>query len=117
MTKEQNEECKHLLTLMGVPVIDAPCEAEAQCAKLVQSGKVYATATEDMDALTFGSTILVRHMTFSEAKKIPIKVLLLLIVFRILILKLILGIQFGKGSKRDGSILQRVCRFVHFAWL
>lgn len=74
VTKEQAEECKHLLTLMGVPVIDAPCEAEAQCAELVRRGKVYATATEDMDALTFGSCFLVRHMTFSEAKKMPIKV-------------------------------------------
>lgn len=73
VTKEQAEECKHLLTLMGVPVIDAPCEAEAQCAELVRRGKVYATATEDMDALTFGSCFLVRHMTFSEAKKMPIK--------------------------------------------
>ena len=26
-----------------------------------------------MDALTFGSTILLRHMTFSEARKMPIQ--------------------------------------------
>jgi len=58
---------------MGIPYVDAPCEAEAQCAALVKSGKVYATATEDMDGLTFGSNILLRHMTFSEAKKMPIK--------------------------------------------
>ena len=30
--------------------------------------KVYATATEDMDSLTFGSLITLRHMTFSEAR-------------------------------------------------
>ena len=40
VTKEQNEEVKKLLTLMGVPVVEAPCEAEAQCAALVKSGKV-----------------------------------------------------------------------------
>ncbi|XP_034256036.1 flap endonuclease 1-like isoform X2 [Thrips palmi] len=68
-----NEQCKNLLKLMGVPYIDAPCEAEAQCAALVKSGKVYATATEDMDALTFGSSVLLRHMTFSEARKMPIQ--------------------------------------------
>lgn len=39
----------------------------------VKAGKVYATATEDMDALTFGSNILLRHMTFSEAKKMPVQ--------------------------------------------
>ena len=57
---------------MGVPVIDAPCEADAQCAELVKAGKVYATAT-NTDALTFGSKILIRHLTYSEAK-VPIKV-------------------------------------------
>uniref|UniRef100_A0A914BX29 Flap endonuclease 1 n=1 Tax=Acrobeloides nanus TaxID=290746 RepID=A0A914BX29_9BILA len=73
VTREQNQECRRLLTLMGVPVVESPCEAESQCAELVQAGKVFATATEDMDALTFGSKVLVRHMTFSEAKKMPIK--------------------------------------------
>jgi hypothetical protein len=32
----------------------------------------YAVATEDMDALTFGTPILLRHMTFSESRKMPI---------------------------------------------
>jgi flap endonuclease-1 len=34
---------------------------------------VYGVATEDMDALTFGTRVLLRHLTFSEARKIPIK--------------------------------------------
>lgn len=54
-------------------ILQAPCEAEAQCAAMVKAGKVYATATEDMDALTFGSPVLLRHMTFSEARKMPIQ--------------------------------------------
>ncbi|KAF4095970.1 hypothetical protein G5714_023573 [Onychostoma macrolepis] len=73
VTKQHNEECKKLLTLMGVPYVEAPCEAEASCAALVKSGKVYATATEDMDGLTFGTTVLLRHLTASEAKKLPIQ--------------------------------------------
>ena len=48
--------------------VQAPCEAEAQCAALAKAGKVYATATEDMDALTFGSTVVLRHLTASEQK-------------------------------------------------
>lgn len=51
VTKQHNDDCKELLRLMGVPVITAPCEAEAQCAELARQGKVFATATEDMDAL------------------------------------------------------------------
>lgn len=48
--------------------MQAPCEAEAQCAAMAKAGKVYATATEDMDCLTFGSSIQLRHLTASEAK-------------------------------------------------
>nr|AFK11650.1 Flap endonuclease 1-B [Callorhinchus milii] len=73
VTKQHNEECKTLLTLMGIPYLEAPCEAEASCAALVKSGKVYGTATEDMDGLAFGTTILLRRMTASEAKKLPIQ--------------------------------------------
>ncbi|VDK59284.1 unnamed protein product [Gongylonema pulchrum] len=62
VTKEHNEEARRLLTLMGVPVVNAPCEAEAQCAALAKAGKVFATVSEDMDALTFGSPILLRQM-------------------------------------------------------
>lgn len=63
---------RRLLTLMGVPVVEAPGEAEAQCAILCRAGLVYATATEDMDALTFGSTKMVRNMTVAASKKLPI---------------------------------------------
>jgi flap endonuclease-1 len=73
VTRHHADEAKQLLTLMGVPFIEAPCEAEAQCAALVKSGHVFATATEDMDALTFGSNILLRHLTFSEARKMPVQ--------------------------------------------
>ncbi|KAL0861303.1 hypothetical protein ABMA27_008863, partial [Loxostege sticticalis] len=73
VTKRHGEEARELLKLMGVPVVEAPCEAEAQCAALVKAGKVYGTATEDMDALTFGASVLLRHLTFSEARKMPVQ--------------------------------------------
>lgn len=57
---------------MGVPYVDAPCEAEAQCAELCRGGKVFAAGSEDMDTLTFGSPVMLRHLTFSEARKMPI---------------------------------------------
>nr|XP_046211799.1 flap endonuclease 1-like isoform X1 [Oncorhynchus gorbuscha]XP_046211800.1 flap endonuclease 1-like isoform X1 [Oncorhynchus gorbuscha] len=55
---------------MGVPYIKAPCEAEVSCTALVKA--VVATATEDTDSLTFGAGILLRHLTPSDAKKLPI---------------------------------------------
>eukprot|EP00035_Acanthoeca_spectabilis_P022146 m.442250 g.442250 ORF g.442250 m.442250 type:complete len:378 (+) comp18774_c0_seq1:161-1294(+) len=73
VTPQHNEDCMTLLKLMGVPFVKAPCEAEAQCAALTAAGKVFATGTEDMDALTFGSTVLLRHLSYSEARKMPIR--------------------------------------------
>lgn len=66
MTAEHNEDCKQLLRLMGVPVIDAPSEAEAQCAAMASAGVVYGAATEDMDCLTFGCPRLIRHLMASQ---------------------------------------------------
>ncbi|KAF4262753.1 Elongation of fatty acids protein 2 [Aspergillus fumigatus] len=73
VTREHNAECKKLLKLMGIPYIDAPTEAEAQCAVLARAGKVYAAASEDMDTLCFEAPILLRHLTFSEQRKEPIQ--------------------------------------------
>jgi flap endonuclease-1 len=60
ITSEMIEDVKEMLIYLGVPVIEAPSEAEAQCAELVRSGKAYAVASEDMDALAFGALILLR---------------------------------------------------------
>ncbi|KAK9064279.1 hypothetical protein SSX86_015659 [Deinandra increscens subsp. villosa] len=72
VTKQHNEDCKKLLRLMGVPVIEAPSEAEAQCAALCKADKVYAVASEDMDSLTFGAPRFLRHLMDPSSRKIPV---------------------------------------------
>ena len=72
VTAVHNAECKRLLTLMGVPVVDAPSEAEAQCAELVKHGLAYAIASEDMDSLTFGATRMVRNLMAPASAKLPV---------------------------------------------
>ncbi|CAK9437225.1 uncharacterized protein LODBEIA_P16030 [Lodderomyces beijingensis] len=72
VSRDQNDEAKKLLSLMGIPYVEAPCEAEAQCAELARGGKVYAAASEDMDTLCYEPPQLLRHLTFSEARKMPI---------------------------------------------
>nr|WCZ58317.1 Flap endonuclease 1 [Paratrimastix eleionoma] len=73
VTHQHNEEAKQLLHLMGLPYVEAAGEAEAQCSALVKQGVFYATGSEDMDSLPFGSPILLRNLTFSEARKLPIR--------------------------------------------
>ncbi len=70
VTRQHNDDCKKLLQLMGLPIIESPSEAEAQCAQLCKEGLVYATATEDMDGLTFGSPRLVRNLTTGNNEKV-----------------------------------------------
>lgn len=72
VTPEHNADAKKLLRLMGMPIVEAPGEAEAQCAALARTGKVFATATEDMDALTFATPKLLRNLTMAAARKLPI---------------------------------------------
>ena len=63
LDQQHVDECKKLLTLMGVPWVQSPCEAEAECAALCRAKIVDATATEDMDALAHSTPILYRHLT------------------------------------------------------
>lgn len=67
--RKHNDDCKRLLRLMGLPIIEAPSEAEAQCAEMCKDGLVYATATEDMDGLTFGSPRLIRNLSSGSGEK------------------------------------------------
>lgn len=62
ITKKQIDDCKTLLTLMGLPYVEAPEEADSQCAYLAHKGLVDAVSTEDMDILTFGSPKIVRNL-------------------------------------------------------
>jgi len=60
------EDAKKLLQLMGVPVVQAPSEGEAQAAYMAKKGDVYASASQDYDSLLFGAPRLVRNLTREE---------------------------------------------------
>jgi flap endonuclease-1 len=57
-----------LLGLMGIPFLTAPYESEAQCSVYCRNKVMFATATEDMDALACGSPIMIRGISSPLSK-------------------------------------------------
>ncbi|KAJ4002992.1 hypothetical protein NW752_007855 [Fusarium irregulare] len=63
-----NAQAKRLVRLFGCTIHDAPGEAEAECALLQQHGIVDMVLTEDVDALMFGCTKVLRKWS-PESKR------------------------------------------------
>ena len=62
VSDETYAEAKRLLQLFGVPYVEAPEEAEAQCAQLEGAGLVDGVVTEDSDALLLGARSVYKHL-------------------------------------------------------
>jgi flap endonuclease-1 len=65
------EESKELVRALGLPCIEAPSEAEAQGAFMCKNNEIYAVASQDSDALLFGSPRLIRNLTLSQKRRLP----------------------------------------------
>jgi len=66
-------EAKRLLALMGIPVIQAPMEGEAQAAHMAIKGSVWAASSQDFDCLLLGAPRLIRNLSISGRRKLPKK--------------------------------------------
>ena len=71
MTPEILESSKELLKLLGIPVVQAPSDGEAQAAYMCSKGSVHAAASQDFDSILFGAPLLVRNLTISGRRKVP----------------------------------------------
>ena len=71
LTSEMIADAKQLLQLMGLPIVQAPSEAEAQAAHMAQRGDVWAAASKDYDSLLFGAARLVRFLTITGKEFLP----------------------------------------------
>ncbi len=69
LTGEMIEEAKTLIKAFGLPVIQAPSEAEAQAAHIVKQGKAYAVASNDYDSLLFGAPKIIRNLSILGKRK------------------------------------------------
>ena len=70
MKQEMFDESKELLEAMGLPTVQAPSEAEAQCSYMCKKKKVYAVGSQDYDCLLFGAPRLIQNLTLSSKRKI-----------------------------------------------
>lgn len=61
---------RELITLLGLPWIEAPSEGEAQAAYMVMRGDARYVVSQDYDTLLFGAPVLVRNLTVSGKRKI-----------------------------------------------
>jgi len=73
LTKDMVDDVKELITALGMPVIQAPGEGEAQAAFLVKNKDAYASLSQDADSLLFGCPLVVKNLTLSGRKKLPNK--------------------------------------------
>ena len=71
LTQEMVESAKVLLRLLGVPVVQAPSEGEAQAAHVVKQGKAWAVASQDYDSLLYATPLLVRNLSIAGKRKRP----------------------------------------------
>ncbi len=69
LTDEIILESKKLIEGLGLPVIQAPSEGEAQASYIVKKGKAFATVSQDYDSLIHGSTKLVRNLSVTGRRK------------------------------------------------
>jgi len=69
LTKEIIEESKELLKALGIPVIQAESEGEAEAALIAKNKHAWASASQDYDSLLFGTPKLVRNLTLSRKRK------------------------------------------------
>ena len=70
ITSDILKDTKRLLTTFGIPYIEAPEEAEAQLALMVKNEHIYASATQDYDALVFGTPLIVRNISITQKRRI-----------------------------------------------
>jgi flap endonuclease-1 len=66
-------DAKQLLTLMGIPWVQAPGEGEAQTAYMASKGDVWGAASQDFDSLLYGAPRNIRNLSITGRRKLPRK--------------------------------------------
>lgn len=67
------QDTKALVEAFGLPVVDARYDGESQLAYMVKNNDIYASITQDYDALLFGSDIVIRNFLTGKSRDLPIE--------------------------------------------
>mgnify|MGYP001587354899 CR=1 FL=1 len=71
LTDKMIEESKNLLEALGLPIIQAPAEADVQISYCCKKGDIWSAASSDQDCLLFGTPRLLTNLTLSQRKRLP----------------------------------------------
>lgn len=70
LTPDMVIEAKEMLMHLGIPVVEAPQEGEAQASVMVANGQLYGAVSQDFDCLLFGATNLFRNIGVTGKRKV-----------------------------------------------
>jgi flap endonuclease-1 len=71
LTPQMIVQAQELLRALGVPVVIAPSEGEAQAAHMVHKGDAFAVVSQDFDCLLFGAPRVVRNLSVGQRRRKP----------------------------------------------
>ena len=69
LDEDMIKESKELLKAMGIAVVQAPSEGEAEASYLCKTKDAYAVISQDYDSLLFGAPRLIQNLTLARRRK------------------------------------------------
>ena len=69
LDEQKISESKELLEAMGIAVVQAPSEGEAQASYMATHDGIYAVASQDYDCLMFKAPLLIQNLSMSRKRK------------------------------------------------
>jgi len=71
ISSEILQDARRLILAMGLPVVQASSEGEAQAAYMAIKGSVDVVGSQDYDSLLFGAPLVVRNLAITGKRKLP----------------------------------------------
>ncbi len=71
LTRDMIADAKKVIEYMGLPIVQAPSDAEAQAAYIVAKGDAWCACSRDYDSVLYGAPRLVRYLTISGTEFLP----------------------------------------------